>query len=295
MVPETMKKILLTLAPLAVAFALSGCFQSETTITVNADGSGTITDETTFGAQMSAMLGGLGGLGGEDANKPAKDPLDEMFSADKAKEKASAMGEGVTLDKVEKINKDGKKGARITYKFADVNKIKVNPDEATSGMDKGLGDGLGGEAGAKVEEAKKKTKPFTFKLDGGTLTVNMPRPDAKEKPAKGEAEKPAPEGEKPDAAEQAQAEQMMKTMFADMKVGIKLVIAPGIAKTDATHVEGKEITLMEMNFGELMTNPDGLKIMEKMKDKKPEEIAEAVKGLKGVKVEPKEKITVKLK
>ena len=88
---------------------------------------------------------------------------------------------------------------------------------------------------------------------------------------------------------------MMKTMFADMKVSFKVVVEPGIAKTDATHVDGKQITLMELNFGELMTNPEGLKMMQKMEGKKPEEIAEAVKGLKGVKMEPKEKITVKMK
>jgi len=283
-----MKKFLLTIAPVAAALALTGCFQSETTINVKADGSGTIVDETTLGAQMSAMLGGLGGLGGDDAKQPAKDPMDEMFGADKAKEKATQMGEGVTLDKVEKIDKDGKKGARVTYKFADINKVKINPDQAASGMDKGLG---GGEAGAQIDKAKKKAKPITFRLAAGTLTVNMPRPEEKDKPAKVAVDKPAPEGDKPDA----QGEQMMKAMFADMKIGIHVVVEPGIAKTDATHVAGNKITLVEMNFGELMANPEGLKAIQKMEGKKPEEIAAAVKGIKGVKMEPKDKITAKLK
>lgn len=288
---ETMKKILLTIAPLAAAFALTGCFQSETTVHIKADGSGTIVEETTLGAQMSAMLGGFAGLGGGDADQPAKDPLDDMFGADKAKEKAAKMGEGVTVEKVEKIDKDGKKGAKVTYKFADINKVKVNPDEATSGMDQGLG----GDAGAKVEEAKKKSKPIEFQLADGKLAITMPRPDLDKAAKEGEAEKPAEEAAKPDPAEQAQAEQMMKAMFADMKVAIRVVVEPGIAESDATHVDGNSITLMEMNFGELMTNPDGMKVMEKMEGKEPEEIAELVKGLKGVKMETKEKVTVKLK
>jgi hypothetical protein len=239
---------------------------------------------------MSAMLGGLAGLGG-DADAAAKDPLDEMFGPDKANEKAAKMGEGVSVEKVEKIDKDGKKGARVTYKFADINKLKVSPDDATSGMEQGLG----GEAGAKVEEAKKKSKPITFQLADGKLTVNMPQPDLTGDKPEGEAGEVSEEVAKPDAAEQAQAEQMMKAMFADMKVSFKLVIEPGIAECDATHVDGNAITLMEMNFGELMTNPDGMKIMEKLEGKKPEEVAEMVKGLKGVKVETKEKFTVKMK
>jgi hypothetical protein len=305
-VPETMKKLILTIAPLAAALALTGCFQSETTIHVKADGSGTVVEETTLGAQMSAMLGGLGGLGGaaEDQKQPAKDPLDDMFSADKAKQQATEMGEGVTFEKLEKIDKDGKKGARITYKFADINKLKFNPDQAASGMEN-MGGGaaaLGEEAGAKIDEAKKKSKPITFECADGKLTVHMPPMDSKGKAKEDAADKPkeeaakdAAEGEKPDAAEQAQAEQMMKMMFADMKIGLRLAIDPGIAETDATYVDGNKITLMEMNFGELMANPDGLKKMQELEGKKPEEIAEAVKGLKGVRVETKDTFSVKIK
>ena len=48
---------------------------------------------------------------------------------------------------------------------------------------------------------------------------------------------------------------MMKQMFTDMKVSIKLVAESGIAETNATHNDGDTITLMEMDMGKLMENP----------------------------------------
>ena len=61
-----------------------------------------------------------------------------------------------------------------------------------------------------------------------------------------------------------------------------LVIEPGIKKSDATHVDGDKVTLMEMNFGELMLDPKGMKLIEQMEGKKPEEVAKLVEGIKGV-------------
>jgi hypothetical protein len=290
---ETMKTSRLLLAPIVAALALSGCLQNETTIRVKADGSGTIVEETLLGAQMMAMLSGFGNLGGEeDKDKPAKDPLDEMFGEDKAKEKAAKMGGGVTLDKIEKINKDGKKGARVIYKFADINKVTINPDEATSGMNN-EGPAAGGDAGGG--DAKKKVAPIRFQLAGGKLTIKMPKPDAgkKDKPDAGKEE-----GEKPeeaDAAAKAQQEAMMKTMLADMKIAIRVVAEPGIAETDATYHDGDSITLMEMNFAEIIANADAMKKLEQLEGKSPDEVAAALKDIKGVKAETKETVTIKMK
>ena len=80
-----------------------------------------------------------------------------------------------------------------------------------------------------------------------------------------------------------------------MKVAVRLVVEPGIAETDATHVDGNKVTLMEMNFGELMQNAEGMKVLEQMENKKPEELADMLKGIKGVKVETKEKVTIEIK
>lgn len=283
-----MKKFALILASIGALFGLSGCLQNETTITVKADGSGTVVEETMLGAQMAAMLGGLGGLGAEPGAAP-EDPLAEMFSEDKAKEKAAKMGEGVSLVKVEKIDKDGKKGGRVTYAFKDINKLKIGLD---SGMDALEGPAAGMPGGEEaIEEAEEASDPVQFQFADGKLTVVLPQPDKDGEAAEIEI----PEKAEEKSPEDAQAEAMAKAMFADMKMAVKLVIEPGIKKCDATHVEGNTITLMEMNFGELLQDEKGMKLLDQMEDMKPEQAGKLLEGVKGVKFETKEKITVEMK
>ncbi len=92
-----MKRLFLASASALIALVLPGCLQSETTIHLNKDGSGTLVEQTTLGAQMMAMLDQMAAIGGDEG----KDPMAEMFSAEKAKAKAATLGDGVTFEKVE--------------------------------------------------------------------------------------------------------------------------------------------------------------------------------------------------
>ncbi len=275
-----MKKTLLLLASAISALVLPGCFQHETTITLNKDGSGTIVEESRLGAQMLAMMGQVAaGLGGGDN---AQDPLKDMFSEDKAKKRASELGEGVAFEKSEPVNANGSKGAKVTYTFKDINKLKVKTGDGMKNMTPG--DGIPG-----VEEAAAKDEPVTFSYQDGKLTVKLPQPK------KDDADSPAAENAATPDMDNPQAMEMMKQMFADMKMSVKLVIAPGISETNATHSDGNTITLMEMNFGKLVENPENLKKMAAMDQKDPTAAMESLRGIDGVKFEDKPEITVTLK
>ena len=276
-----MKRILLPFVSLLAALALPSCLQQATTIHLNKDGSGTIVEETTFGAQMAAMLGGLGGLGGENA----KDPIADLVSEDKAKARAAKLGEGVTVEKSEAIDANGSKGARVTYRFADINKLKFT----NSG---GLQDSMPAMPGAPAANEPIE-KPTTFKYADGTLTIITPE---QEKPAADQNK--SPEGGLPPEAADLQGEQMegmMKQMLGDMKMSMKVVIEPGIAETTATHVTGNTITLMEMDMGKVIKNPDAFKKLKGMDQNDQDKAIEALKGFDGVKVEVKKEVTVKVK
>lgn len=269
-----MRKLLLPLLAVATAFGLASCFQSETVIHLNKDGSGTIVEETTLGAQAIAMMGQMSAMGGEGTAQ--KDPLADMFSEDKAKTKATSLGEGVIFEKSEKIDAGGKKGARVTYKFADINKLKFKPGDAVSDMKP-----------AGVEEAnpsEKKEEPVTFTYSGGKLVIHLPQPKAGDKP----------KVEQPEEVN-AQQEAMMKQMFADMKVSVKLMADGGIASTDATHTTGNTITLMEMDFGKVVQTPGALKKLQAAQPETAEDFEKALKGIDGIKVETKPEVTVTLK
>lgn len=273
---KTMKRIILAATSTLVAILLPGCLQSETTVTLQKDGSGTIVEQTTLGGQMLGMLEQFAALGGDQA----KDPVAEMFSADKAKAKAAKMGEGVTFEKSEPLTVGANKGARVTYKFTDINKLKVSPGDGMSDMSP--------MAGAPGAPPKPEQKPVTFTYAGGKLTVTMPEP---EKPA---ADAPKPEGATPDLAGNPEAEAMMKQMMGDMKMSFKLVIEPGISETDATHRDGKTITLMEMEMGKLLEKPDTFKKLASADQSNPAAAMELLKGIEGVKMETKKEITVKV-
>jgi hypothetical protein len=259
---------------LVAALALPGCLQNETTIRLNKDGSGTLVEQTTLGAQMMGMLDQFSALGG---GADAKDPVAEMFSEEKAKAKAATMGEGVTFEKSEPITIGANRGARTTYRFADINQLQISPGE---GMNE-----LSPMAGQAAAAAKK--KPVKFNFADGTLSITMPIP---EKPATPPAGAPAA----PDLAGNPQMEGMMKQMLGDMKVSFKLVIEPGIAETNATHREGNTITLMSMEMAGLLENPETLKKLSAADQSNPAAAFEALKGIEGVKMETQPTVTVKL-
>jgi hypothetical protein len=277
-----MKKTLFALASLAAILTLPSCFQHETTVHLNKDGSGTIVQDTKFGAQMIAMIAQMAAMGGDEKAKN-EDPLKAMLSEEKAKARAADLGEGVTFVKVEPSEANGAKGSKATYAFKDINKIKLS---AGDGM-KALED----IPGAKPAE-KPKEEPMTFQFADGKLSVNLPQP--KKDDAAAEKKEEAKEGQP--NLDDPQAMAMMKQVMGDMKVGIKLVIEPGIAESNATHKDGNTITLMEMDMGKIVENADAMKKLMKMGDEKDPKVAmEALKGVDGIKVETQEKITVSMK
>lgn len=273
----TMKRLLIPTLAVIASLSLSSCFQSETVIHLNKDGSGTLVEEMTLGAQMTAMMTQMAGLGGEGEN--AKDPLVEMFSEEKAKAKVASYGEGVTFEKVEKIEADGKKGSRATYKFADINKLKINADGGVSGL-KDMA-----PAAEEVDNAAKKSKPVTFSYAVDKLTINLPQPEPSEKPAAAEAPK----------LEEDKQMEMMKKMLADMHFTVKLVADGGISETNATYAEGGTLTLIDMDFGKVVNNEAAFKKMQTLDQNDPDAFKTAFKDVDGLKIETKKEVTATLK
>ena len=271
-----MKKIL-SLFAVMMALALTSCIEHHVVILLNKDGSGTITEETTFGGQAVAMMEQMAAMGGEDAGDPLADMADEA----KAKEKAAGMGEGVTVEKVEKIDKDGRKGGRVVYAFKDINTVKFQFGDAVSD----LGDGMK-PPGAEGDDAPKE-EPMTFIYKDNVLTLANPN-----------AGEDAAEDTETDEADEEMDEQslmMAKQMMGDMKMSLKLEIPGGIAETNASHVDGNTVTFMEMEMGKLLEDPEKFKAFSKAKPETPAAMQEALKGIEGVKIETNEKVTVTLK
>jgi len=72
------------------------------------------------------------------------------------------------------------------------------------------------------------------------------------------------------------------------------VVDSGIAESDATHRDGNTITLMDVEMGKLLENPETLKKLKAANQQDPQAAMAALRGVKGVKMEVKPKITVQL-
>lgn len=263
-----------------LALFTSSCLEHSATIRLNKDGSGTITEETVFSAEASAMIAQMPPGGGES-------PTAKFADAKKAAASATRMGEGVTVEKVEKIDKDGRVGGRVVYKFKDINKVKFTYGEAMSDAGKDMGPpGAPGDA-PDAPGDQPANKPMTFKYEAGVLTLVNPEPEAG-------ARKPVEGGDAPEEID-PQSLAMMQGVFKDMKMSLKVEIADGIAETNASHVDGNTVTLMEMAFGKLLANPEHMKKLNELKESSPAEVAAAFKGVDGMKIETKDTVTVKVK
>lgn len=279
-----MKRPLIAIVASCAAISLTSCLQNETTVHLNKDGSGTLVEETTLGAQMTAMMGQMAAMGGPGA-AAKKDPIAEMFSDEKAKARAAKLGEGVTLEKNEAITKAGNQGARATYHFNDINKLTVSTGDGIQNLSP-----MGGMGGmAKAEE--KANRPIKFDYADGKLKVTMPKPEkAVEGPNDDSPKHDTPKMPDPNDPQMA----MMQQMMSDMKLSLKLVIEPGIANTNASFQDGKTITLMDMEMGKLFANPEVMKNLQKMDKKDPAASLEMMRGIPGVKFETKPEIDVTL-
>ena len=265
------RRILLLFVGALSLFGLPSCLEVEQVITLKKDGSGTISEEIVMGAQIVQMLEGL------PAGAGAENPFADLYDPEKYKAKAAEFGKGVVYSRMEKVERNGGKGVKAIYTFEDINSVVLTPGSPMEDLDE--------------EERRPKEEPLQFAYAGGVLTVTVPEPAVVEDAESAEEEQPALEVDPANEAMQA----MMAQMFKGMKISTKLVTATGIQKSDATYLKDDTVTLLLMDFDEIMKNPKGLNALQKLDGAKRADIAESLKGVKGVAVETKKKIRVKLK
>lgn len=264
-----MKRYIASVGALTATLLLSACFEMSSVVTVNKNGTGAIDETVLVGAQLKAMMASMPADAGGQGGPNMKDLVPDKA---KAEERAMKLGEGVTVKSHEPVTMpDGREGVKVTYAVADINKLKYQPF-----------DSKGGE-GAE-------SKPITFALSGDTLKVSMP-PD---KPK----DKSVPEKPKIPAEQMHAQLAMMKPMFAGMRMAVQIKGGSGIASSDASNLSSDTVTIMDIQFDKIMEKPEVFgKFMETADDKSltPAQVAEQFKGVDGIKVEGKEKITIKLK
>jgi len=274
-----MKKIKILLLLTAIVLVLTGCFEVETNIKLNKNGSGTMEETMLFSQMMMMQMAQMGQAFGGEEEDSSENPV---YDVEKLKAEAADKGEGVTYASSEAIERNGKSGYKVIYNFKDINTLKYSNDPSkkmnmpTMGME---------------DEA---TEEFVrFQYSKGNLIINFPEEgDGDEEYTDDDTEEFDQEELDDGVDEMAGMEEMMKQMFTDMKFKTTIEFEGGIKKTNATFVEGNKITLMEMDFNKVMENAEAFKTLGTLQSATPAQQKEAMKNLPGIKFEAEEKITV---
>ena len=264
--------VLLCLSP----FLVAGCLQMERIVRVNRDGSGVLIERLVLGGGMVEMLRGTSA-----ATQPEGQPF-SIRDDEELRGKAANFGEGVRFLSAKDLETDFGKGFEARYAFTDINKLRVGQDP---------GESMPGEQAAAVKDDESKFTTFTFHpANPAELIVHWPVEEADAEP---EADSAEASDEASSPEQEQMAMEMMKTAFKDMRVAIHIEVVGDILETNATHRRGSRVTLMELDFGELISNEAALRSMAGNKPDSVADMKELMKLIPGLKIEIEPDVTIR--
>lgn len=263
-----MKKLLL----LAVLiFALTGCFNVDSVIKLNKDGSGELVQKILFKKSAVQQMKAMAQMNGENPQDPT------AYDVEKLKAAAAELGTGVTYKTSKQLDDGEYLGYQVTYKFANIATIKMQNNPMAGVLE---------AEEAKTPEAEEEKEYMKFSYKKGQLNIKMY--DASEGYGYGDDEGEEAEedmGATPEIGEAQLA--MMKQMFGGMKMSLKIEMPSKVKKSSASYAKNNVVTLFEMDFDKLIENPDAIKNLHKINPQSPEDAQKALAKLPGVKAEVK--------
>lgn len=270
-----MRARLLPLTVVALAGWLSaGCITSDTLLKVKPNGSGTM--ELTFlvNTELFKELGQM--MGGEGTSTSTSKSKSSMPTPEEMAKQLSQM-KGVRLVSQTPVTRDGAEGARIVLAFDDINQITVSEDLP------------GKEFKPAAEDAVK----FTLrKLPSGNALLSVQFPDkpgeAAAKPSQNQPRQNQPKDRSAEKMDPAMMK-MVAGFFKGMRVTIAVDVEGTLVKTSSPYVEGNRVTLLDVDFGQLMEDPAALEKMDTLPLGPDTSITEAraaleKAGVKGIKI-----------
>jgi len=273
---KTMKILKTMLIYASLTILLVGCLQVETTINVKKDGSGTINEKVLMSKTFVNMIKEFAQAFQDSASTEEF----AFFKDDEIIADAKDYGDDVKYVSHSAINNDQWEGFQAVYSFDDITKIKIQPDP----------DSKVGMSGEETETTTDKEYYF-FKFKKGDIPeLIIDRPDI-------DFASDSKEDVESDTSEQSDeemGEEFLK-MMEGMKINIALQVDGKIASTNASYVDGSKITLMQMDFGEMMKNKESFKEFQSKEPKNIEELKEFLEKFPGMKIEVEKPISVKFK
>lgn len=261
---------------LLLIFCLLGCLQLETTVRVKPDGSGTLESMVMLNPQFSQLM--------QQSISNHTDKPFNLLDEERLRREAENMGPGVRFVSAERIISDNCVGYRAFYNFDNINTLTIDPNSDKSSF-----------SGPNSEENPLKSKiKFSF-TKGATsaLIIHSDKPHDKRQAQKKGKTIAAKQKQKQEISEEQT--EMMKNFFQGMRIALAVEIEGSVVATNATHLDGSRITLVDMDFDQLLNNPEQFQKLARTNPKNMREMEHLMRGLPGVKFEPKEMVTVKFR
>jgi hypothetical protein len=301
-----MKRFFYAVLTMVMVAFFYGCIQDTTVIHIQPDGTGTIEETTLFSNSILELMESLSGsMAGSEQQKSDQDHK-EATKGDTKKEKektrddllakmvkdaeirAATFGTAVKFISAKPVKTDTGSGYTAVYAFQDISMVKVNQNPSDK---------------VDAQKAEKSDSPpkeefLRFKFMKGSpskLDVSFPPQKEITGDKSSVPESPKAGEEKSNKESDDQSLEMMKNLFQDMKLNISLRLEGTIVNTNATYRDGSTVTLIEMDFGKIMSNPALLKQMSAAKPQTIEETKALFKRVEGLKFETNNPVTIEFK
>jgi hypothetical protein len=273
--------------------SLAGCINTETVVQLNADGSGRIVEKTLmsklFIEQMAAMFKGMGDqLGGNSTDSATSKGLD-LFSEDKARKRTAQLGEGVSFVSSKKISDADWEGLESIYAFRDIRKVHLSERHQPSATP---------EADSPENDKGSQTTFGFARLPNGNsiLTVLTPPLENKEKLEEEPEEKDSEDTTEPSVASNPSPNtESFKKMFEGFRIVSAIDVQGTVIHTTIPYQTGSRLTLLEIDFSQLLGNEAMLKELQALKPKTLEEAKVLLKEVKGIKIPLDSKMLVEFR
>ncbi len=273
-----MKSILKSSAILLSILLLGGCLQVHTVVTVNPDGSGTVKETLVFGRQLAVMMRAFEGVGEESKKSRG------VFDEEKLRQEAAKMGEGVSFVSAKPIRLSDGEGYEAVYAFKDISTLRLNqnPGGKISGAAEGLTPTSRGDSKAKDQFV-------SFQFTKGTpATLVIRLPERKEAEAKREPDEQRDDPDEDDI-------QMARMMLGDLRISMAVECAGTIVETNASFRKGSTVTLVEIDFGQLLSDESFLRDVRSYDNLSKEEAKKLMQKHPGLKIELNDEVRVRFR
>lgn len=287
-----------SLSVLALALVLSGCFQTKTLVRLNADGSGTI-EETVL--MNSAM--GMAVLFGASMGRQMGEVAEQPYSEADLRDRAETLG--ATFVRVEEQDILFGTGYVATYAFDDINDLRLVSDPSALFPEE-MREQMGDDLDLGLDQA------YTFAYANGALTIQVPQPDPEDfqedeedmleeeiydvypgrDPKKEQDMRGMSEMEDGPGGDNAAA---MAMVFRDMRFSMTIELPRDVAQTNASYLDGRTLTLYDMDFERLAEDPEAFDRLENLAPGGPADMSAAMRALSeipGFSVEHEPTVTV---